>query len=89
MMNQAFIKQYAEEFVCVLAQCATIQIRLPCLGNEVFKFLKKEGFQAEIIDEVVEILKICDESDYAGTKDTASNLDSILQRSLLVLKKIK
>ena len=58
-------------------------------SDEVFKILKKEGFHAEIIDEVVEILKICDESDYAGTKETGSNLDSILQRSLLVLKKIK
>ena len=58
-------------------------------SNEVFKILKKEGFPAEIIDEVIEILKICDESDYAGTKETGSNLDSILQRSLLVLKKIK
>tara|TARA_B100002019_G_scaffold193309_1_gene167305 strand:+ start:2820 stop:4610 length:1791 start_codon:yes stop_codon:yes gene_type:complete len=58
-------------------------------STEIITLLHKKGYKKELIDEVVELLKICDESEYAGTTNGSSNIESTFQRTLIILKRLK
>ena len=58
-------------------------------STEILTLLNQKGYKKEVIDEVIELLKICDESEYAGTTNGSSNIESTFQRTLIILKRLK
>ena len=58
-------------------------------STEIINLLNTSGYSDEIVGEVLQLLKICDESEYAGTSNEPSNIESTFQRSRAILKKIK
>lgn len=58
-------------------------------SSEIITLLNASGYSDTIVHEIVELLKVCDESEYAGTSNGSSNIESTFQRAQAILKKIK
>ncbi len=58
-------------------------------SSEIISLLNRKGYSKEIVSEIIEILKTCDELEYAGEASRSSNIESTFQRSQAILKKLK
>jgi len=56
---------------------------------EVVELLKSASFSKEVVDEALELLRLCDELEYAGSVTQKTDLDSTFRKSQSLLKKIK
>jgi hypothetical protein len=56
---------------------------------EVVELLKSASFSKEVVDEALELLRLCDELEYAGSVTQKNDLEPTFRKSQSLLKKIK
>ena len=58
-------------------------------SSEIINLLSGKGFPADLVNGIIELLKICDELEYAGGSSDASSIEKTYQKSQIILSKIK
>ena len=58
-------------------------------STEIIKLLKNYGYSEDILSEILELLNICDDMEYAALSSEGDDIESTFQKSQAVLKNIK
>ncbi len=58
-------------------------------SSEIINLLNRKGYPADLVTGIIDLLKICDELEYAGGSNDVSGIEDTYQKSQAILSKIK
>ena len=58
-------------------------------SSEIINLLNRKGYPADLVTGIIDLLKICDELEYAGGSNNVSGIEDTYEKSQAILSKIK
>ena len=58
-------------------------------SSEIVDLLHSKGYSEKVVSEILEVLKVCDDMQYAAASDEPNNIEITFQRTQTILEKIK